>query len=106
MKQKIKKSKKRSKIKDYDIRLLDFQNNSKTKMVLEFDQCLGCSIKSLAVNKNNVITTTLRYFNSKMLMFAKYMIERIFQYHVLTDMDSTCIMVVFICKLEKRTSVD
>ena len=75
-------------------------------MVLEFDQCLACSIKSLAVNKNNVITPTSRYFNGKMLMFAKYMIERIFQYHVLTDIDSTCIMVVFICKLEKRTPVD
>ena len=71
MKQKIKKSKKRSKIKGYESRLLDFQNDPKTKMILEFDQCVACSIKSLAVNKNNVIELTLIFFNGRMLMFTK-----------------------------------
>ena len=57
-------------MKDYDSGLLGSQNDLKTKMILEFDQCLPCSIKSLAVNKKNAIKTNSRFFNGRM-MFAK-----------------------------------
>lgn len=51
IKNKIKKSKKKSKIKDYDSRLSDFQQNLKTTMILEFDQSLAYRIKFLNVNQ-------------------------------------------------------
>ena len=70
MKNKIKKSERRSKMKDYNSRLSDFLNNPKTKIILEFDQCLACGIKSVAVNKNDVVKP-ITFFNGKMLMFAK-----------------------------------
>ena len=98
-------------------------------MIIDFDQGLACSIKSLAVNKNNVVKPTSRFFNERILMFTKlsltsfvyelietfyildenvimiyekYMIEKIYPYHVLTDTDSTCLVFVFICKLENN----
>ena len=98
-------------------------------MILEFNQSLDCSIKSLAVNENYVAKPTSRFFNGKMLMFAKlslmsfiyklvevfyfpnektkrknkkYLIEKIFFTHILTDTDSTCEIFVFICKIENN----
>ena len=98
-------------------------------MILEFNQSLDCSIKSLAVNKNYVVKPTSRFFNGKMLMFAKlslmsfiyklvevfyfpnektkrknekYLIEKNFFTHILTDRDKTSEMFVFICKIENN----
>lgn len=79
MKNKIKKSKKKSKKKDYDSRLSDFQQNPKTMMILEFDQSLPCSIKSLAVTHNNVVIS--RFFDGKMLILTKLYL-RLFIYEL------------------------
>lgn len=79
MKNKIKKSKKKSKKKDYDSRLSDFQQNPKTMMILEFNQSLPCSIKSLAVTHNNVVIS--RFFDGKMLILTKLYL-RLFIYEL------------------------
>ena len=54
---------------------LIFYHNPKAKTILDFDHNLPCSIKSLAVNKNNIVKQT-RFFNGKMLMFAKLSLVR------------------------------
>ena len=51
-------------------KLSDFQRKRKTK-IIEFDQNFTCSVKSLAVNRNKIIKLKSRFFNTKMLMFAK-----------------------------------
>ena len=58
-------------MKDYDSGLLGSQNDLKTTIILEFDQCVAWSIKSLAVNKKNAIKTNSRFFNGRMVMFTK-----------------------------------
>ena len=40
-------------------------------MIIDFDKKLTCSIKYLAVNQNNVRIHIPRFFNGKMLIFAK-----------------------------------
>ena len=40
-------------------------------MIIDFDHSLVCSIKSLDVNKNNVVKPTRPFFIGKMLMFSK-----------------------------------
>ena len=96
----------------------------------EFDPFLACSVKCLAIKKNQTVAPTTRFFNGKMLMFAKlslksfayelaeifffpsnktkaiynkYMIERVFPYSVLTDTDSIYFFFIFICKPESNT---
>ena len=48
---------------------------SKNKVIIEFDPSLTCRITSLAVKRNNEIKPTTRFFSSKMLMFAKFLLE-------------------------------
>ena len=40
-------------------------------MIIDFDKKLTCSIKYLAVNQNNMRKHIPRFFNGKMLIFAK-----------------------------------
>ena len=47
------------------------ENCSKTKSMIEFDPFLACSIKCLAIKLNQTVAPTTRFFNGKMLMFAK-----------------------------------
>ena len=47
--------KKKMKLKNYDARISTSQQNPRTKMLIDFDRLLSCSIKSLTVNKNNGI---------------------------------------------------
>ena len=61
-------------IKDIDEKQKDEEKCPKTKSIIEFDTTLSCSIKSLAVKKNDVIKPTTRFFNLKML-FAKISLE-------------------------------
>lgn len=132
-KKKKNESKKRKTLKDFDQRMSDFNHNPKTKKILNFNQSLACSIQPLTVTKNNVVKPTSRFFNSKMLLFVKLLlksciyelaetfyfpnktartiydknkIERVFPYHVLTDADITCIMFLFIFKIESKTPDD
>ena len=105
----------------------DEEHNPKTKTMLESDQKTACSIKCLAVKKTSEVKPATRFFNEKMLMFAKislisfinglletfcfpnektkaiyetYMIEIIIPFHVLTNIDSTCMLFIFFCKPE------
>ena len=63
MKKPQKKSNKRRNFKDYDQRLSNFHQNPKTKISM---QC-----KILAVNKNNSVKPTSRFFSGKMLMLVR-----------------------------------
>ena len=48
-------------------------------MIIEFDQSPGCTLKSLAMNINNVIKAKSRFFNGKMLMLDKlYLMSSIY----------------------------
>ena len=58
-------------IKDIDQKMLEEENNSKKKSRTEFDSSLACSIKCLAVKKNQTVSPTTKFFSGKMLMFAK-----------------------------------
>ena len=116
---------KKNSIKSIAQKTKDEENNPKTKSLIAFDASLSCSVKCLAVKKNETIKPTTRFFNGKMLMFGKislksfvyeftktfffpnqktreiyqkYMIEQIFPYSVLTDTDSICIFFVLSCK--------
>ena len=40
-------------------------------MMLDFELSTACSIKSLAVARNNEVKPKTRFFNYKMLMFSK-----------------------------------
>ena len=57
-------------IKDIDKKIKEEEKNPKTKSIIEFNQSLACSIKSLAVKK-----PTTRFFSGKMLMFTKILLE-------------------------------
>ena len=116
-------------IKDIDQKTRDEEKHPKAKPLIKFDKFLACSIKYLAVKKNEMVKSTTEFFSGKMLMFAKillesftydmtetfffpgkktgeiyerYMIKRIFPFSVLTDTDSICIFFIFICKPESR----
>ena len=122
LRKKRKKTKKKIKLKNYDQSLSASKRNPRTKILIVFDQSLASSIKSLAVNKENKIIPTSRFFNGKMFMFTKlslmsfiyvvknlhfpnetawkiyekYKIKHCLPYHMLTNTDSTCLMFVFI----------
>ena len=97
-------------------------------MIIKFHQSLAYTyrVKSLLINRNNVVKATFRFFNGKMLMFTKrslvsfiyelieifyfpdqklkenyekYQVEHVFPYHVLTDIDSIFLMFLFLCKI-------
>ena len=102
-------------------------------MKIDFDHSLVFSIKSLDVNKNNIVKPTLRFFIGKMLMFSKlslmsfiykvietfyfpnqialeiykkHKIKRCLPYNVLTNTDNTCSMFLFICVVGCSNSDD
>ena len=119
---KIKKVRKK-KFQDIEEKIADGQDPTKTEMVVEFNDGVSASIKSLAVKKKNVIKVTTRFMSGKLLMFAKlslkssvytltetlyfpndivkeiykkYQIEKIIWYHLLTDTDSTSLQLIMI----------
>ena len=90
-------------------------------MIVEFYDGESASIKSFAVKKKSEIKVTTRFMSRKLLMFAKfslksliytlpetlyfpneivkeiyekYQINRILCYHILTDTDSTSLLLV------------
>ena len=100
--------------------------DSKMKTLTDFDEEYVSSIKSLAIKKETKINLTTRFLNGKMLMFCKtsiqsfvydlidivmfsdetvksiydkYEIIKCFLYQKLTDIDSTSVFFVFICRL-------
>ena len=100
--------------------------DSKMKTLIDFDEEYVSSIKSLAIKKETKIKLTTRFLNGKMLMFCKtsiqnfvydlidilmfsdetvksiydkYEIIKCFLYQKLTDIDSTSVFFVFICRL-------
>ena len=100
--------------------------DSKMKTLIDFDEEYVSSIKSLAIKKETKINLTTRFLNGKMLMFCKtsiqsfvydlidilmfsdetvksiydkYEIIKCFLYQKLTDIDSTSVFFVFICRL-------
>ena len=74
MKKSRQKKHKKNSIKDIDEKQKDEEKCPKTKSIIEFDTTLSCSIKILAVKKNDVIKPATRFFNLKML-FAKISLE-------------------------------
>ena len=54
-----------------DLKMIEEENYSKTKSMIEFYPFLPCSIKCLAVKKNQIVAPTTRFFSGKMLMLAK-----------------------------------
>ena len=101
----------------------DSMNLRKNKMMIEFNNSECSSIKFIAVKSKNNIKCTTRFMSGKLLMFAKlslksfiyslvellsfpdglvqeiyskYLIERIFVYHVLTDTDSTSLQFIVV----------
>ena len=56
-------------VKEVDEKTKDEEKCSKTKSIIEFDPSLTCSITRLVAKKKRNKTT--RFFNGKMLMFAK-----------------------------------
>ena len=125
MKLSKKKHHKSDKLKEIWEKISNVETNPKTESIIEFDKMLAGSIKCLAVKKNNEVKPTTRFFRRKILMFAKislksfiydlietlyfpnkkeiynkYMVEGIFPYHILTDIDSTSLFFTFICKPE------
>ena len=120
-----KKNIKKNSIKGIGQKLQDKEKCSKAKSIIEFDPTLACRVKCLTVKKNANVKPTTRFFSEKMLTFSiislesfaynftetffflskktrkiynKYMIEWLFPYSVLTDMDSICAFFIFICK--------
>ena len=122
---KAQKNIKKNSIKGIGQKLQDKEKCSKAKFIIEFDPTLACRVKCLTVKKNANVKPTTRFFSEKMLTFSiislesfaynftetffflskktrkiynKYMIEWVFPYSVLTDMDSICVFFIFICK--------
>ena len=58
-------------LKNYDERISASEQNWRTKMLVDFNHPLACSLKYLAANKSNEIKPTSRFFDGKMLMLAK-----------------------------------
>ena len=71
MKDNHKKMKSRGTMKNCDNRIDDYKKNLKTKMIIDFDHSVACSIKSLTIQINTDVKPTSKFFNSKMLMFTK-----------------------------------
>ena len=94
-----------------------------TKMIVDFCSRELASIKSFAIKKNNQVKVATRFLSGKMLMFTKlslvsfiyemlqifcfpdekvqkifdkYLIEKVYIYHVLMDTESTCLQFLFI----------
>ena len=119
--EKNKKVKKR-KFKNVDEKISDCLGPRKTKMVFDFSNRESASIKSFAVRKRYKIKVTTRFMSGKLLMFAKlslksfrydiaekfcfpaevvaeiykkYLIEKVYVYHILTGTESTALQFIF-----------
>lgn len=68
---KVAKKNPKKKFKDSDQNLDKLLQNPNTKMIIDFDCESSVSINSLAVNKNDNVKVTTRFFSGKILMFAK-----------------------------------
>ena len=106
----------------------DLMDLRKNKMMIEFNDSECSSIKFVGVKSKNKIKCTTRFMSGKLLMFAKlslksfiyllvellsfpeenslvqgiysrYMIEKIFVYHVLTDIDSTSLQFIIVSSI-------
>ena len=91
-------------------------------MLIDFNCLESASVQLFAVEKNDNVKLTTRFLSEKMLMFAKlslmsfiyelietfyfsdevvkkiyekYLIEKVYIYHVLTDTNSTCLKFIF-----------
>lgn len=118
---------KKNTIKNIEQKTKDEECDPKTKMMLEFAQKTACSLTCSAIKKTSEVQPTTRLFNEQMFMFVKislfsfifdllktfcfpnektkaiyekYMIEIIIPFHVLTNIDSTCMLFIFFCKPE------
>ena len=118
---------KKNTIKNIDQKTKDEERAPKTKTMLGFDQKTTCSIKCLAIKKDNRGEANNSFFSKNMLMFAKmsfisciynvleafcflnektkaiyekYMIKIIIPFHVLTNTNSTCMRFYFLCEPE------
>ena len=107
----------------------------KNKMTLEFNDSECSSLKHVVVKSKTSIKCTTRFMSGKLLMFTKlslksfiyllvelllfpeennlvqkiynkYMIEKIFVYHVLTDTDSTCIQFIVVSNIKSIFTED
>ena len=59
---KQKKKHKRDSRKNIEKPTKDKEANSKTKLLIEFDQSVACSVKSVAAKKNQDVKPTTRFF--------------------------------------------
>ena len=113
----------------------DSMDLRKNKMTLEFNDSECSSMKHVVVKSKTRIKCTTRFMSGKLLMFAKlslksftyslvellsfpeennlvqkiynkYMIEKIFVYHVLTDTDSTCIQFIVVSNIKSIFTED
>ena len=109
-----KKKKKKRKFFDIDQKIKNSIKSKTTKILIDFNCLDSASIQSFAVKKNNNVKLTTRFLSGKMLMFVKlslmsfiyelvetfyfpdetvkkiyekYLIEKVYIYHVLTDTD-------------------
>ena len=123
----LKKTKRKETITDYADRMVEAQEKTNVKSLIEFDQEHSNSIKAVMVKQNANVKVTTRFMSGKMLIFAKvsiksfvydiinvfmfpdettksiyekYKIKKCYVYQCLTDTDSTSINFIFICDFE------
>ena len=123
---KCKRQKKKRTLYHYFEREEEGYRNNKIKNLIDFDEEYLSSIKSLAAKKQTKINLTTRFLNGKMLMFSKtsfqsfvydlidvFMfpeedvkkfyennkIEKCFLFQNLTDIDSTSVFFILVCKI-------
>ena len=123
----LKKTKRKETITDYADRMVEAQEKTNVKSLIEFDQEHSNSIKAVMVKQNANVKVTTRFMSGKMLIFAKvsiksfvydiinvfmfpdettksiyekYKIKKCYAYQCLTDTDSTSINFIFICDFE------
>ena len=69
------KNKRKRKFKNIDEKIEGFLDPRKTKMVIEFNNYEGASIKSIAVKKCNNIKVTTRFMSGKLLVCKTFFEE-------------------------------
>ena len=124
--EKRKKTKRKMTIIDYVDRMVEAQEKTNVKSLIEFDQEHSNSIKAVMVKQNPNVKIKTRFMSGKMLMFAKvsvksfvydiidvfmfpdettksiykkYKIKKCYVCQCLTDTDSTSINFIFICDI-------
>ena len=127
------KNRRKRKLKEIDGKIEECQDPRKTKMVIEFIDQDSASIKSFVIKKPSSIKVTTRLMCGKLLMFEKlslrsfiyeivetfcfldknvkqilkkYGIEKVENFHVLTDTDSTSLKFMFISDRNSKTPED